>query len=140
MSSNEFINKEEAEQKQKAEEKKTSKRKKRAAKPSNRLFAQIMNGDFLSKDNFIQNLPFTFFIAFLMVVMIGWGYYAETVTKEEVNLTEELDELEAEFFTLNSQHNASIGRPLIALKLKNKGVKESLVSPRKIRVRKYVFK
>lgn len=138
MSSNEFINKEEAVDKKQKEVKKKSSKKK-SGKSSNRLFAQIMNGDFLSKDNFISNLPFTLFVALLLVVMIGWGYYAETVTKEEVQMKEELDELEAEYFTLNSEYNARISRATIAHRLESVGVKESLISPRKIKIKRYVF-
>ena len=98
-----------------------------------------MNGDFLSRDNFVKNLPFTFFIGFLLVVLIGWGYYAETVTKKEVNLERELGELNSEYFTLGSAFNSQRGRRTIAEKLKGTGVKEALTSPKKIKVNKYNF-
>ena len=139
MSSNEFIDKEAFDDKKQKEAKKSSAKKKKEEKPSGRLFAQIMNGDFLSKDNFVTNLPFVFFMAFLLVVMIGWGYYAETVTKEGVVLQNELDELEAEYFTLNSEYNKRISRPTITGRLKGTGLRESLTSPRKIRVHRYIF-
>jgi hypothetical protein len=146
MSSNEFIDKDIlAEQKSREEtrkEKRSSRRKKRTNAnddDSKRVLVQIMNGEFLSRDNFIGNLPFTFFIGFLLVIMIGWGYYAETVTKHEVQLEKELGELNSEFFTLGSEYNSKRGRRPIAEKLLGTGVKESLSSPRKIRVRKYQF-
>ncbi len=161
MSNNEFIDKEELDAKKALKEAKkktwaersplslskgsrsqSSKRKKRANKKdqdSRRVLVQLMNGEFLSKDNFIGNLPFTFFIGFLLVVMIGWGYYAETVTKHEVKLEKELGELNSEFFTLGSEYNSKRGRRPIAEKLVGTGVKESLSSPKKIRVRKYQF-
>ncbi len=99
-----------------------------------------MNGEFLSKDNFVKNLPFTFFLGFLLVVLIGWGYYAETITKKEVQLERELGELNSEFFTLGSEYNSMRGRRSIAQKLEGTGVEEALTSPRKIRVKRFVFK
>ena len=149
MSNNEFIDQDELAAKKAAEEKKKKKRaprKKKAKKSSEqdarRVVVQIMNGEFLSKDNFIGNLPFTMFIALLLVIMIGWGYYAETVTKQEVSLEKELGELNSEFFTLGSEYNTKRGRRPVAerLEIENTGVKESLTSPKKIRVRKYDFK
>src|SRR6187402_1603780 len=67
---------------------------------SGRTLIQIMNGEFLTKDTFLNNMPFTFFIGFLLVVVIAWGYYGETVTKHEVQLEKELGELNSEFYTL----------------------------------------
>ena len=140
MSANEFVDKEEVDAREalKAvkEKKKTAKKKEPR---SGRTFVQIMNGEFLSRDNFVRNLPFIFFLGGLLVVMIGWGYYAETVTKKEVRLEKELGELNSEYFTLGSEFNTMRGRRQIAEKLAGTGVKESLTSPKKIRVKKYVF-
>lgn len=141
MSVNEFKNKEELE----AEELlKAATESVKAAKKKNpqskRAFVQIMNGEFLSKDNFVQNLPFVFFLGFLLVVLIAWGYYAETTTKKEVTLERDLGELNSEFSTLASEFNAQRGRPQIAQKLIETGVVEAIESPRKVRVKKYVFK
>jgi len=107
---------------------------------SGRTFVQIMNGEFLTKDNVVNNLPFTFFIGFLLVILIAWGYYGETVTKKEVQLEKELGELNSEYFTLTADYNMQRGRREIANRLAPLGIKESQTSPKKIRVRKYVFK
>jgi hypothetical protein len=106
---------------------------------SGRTFVRIMNGEFLTRDTFLNNLPFTFFVGFLLVFVIAWGYYGETVTKHEVQLEKELGELNSEFYTLTTDYNAQRGRRQIALRLEPTGVKESTSSPKKIRVRKYVF-
>ncbi len=140
MSANEFVNKEKVDEREAvkaaAEKKKASKKK---GGQSKKAFVQIMNGEFLSKDNFVANLPFVFFLGFLLVVVIGWGYYAETVTKREVRLEKELGELNSEYFTLGSEFNSKRGRRSVAQKLIGTGVQEGLTSPRKIRVKKYVF-
>ncbi len=139
MSLNEFIDNETVRQRDEevAKEKKKVAKKKDAQ--SKRVFVQVMNGEFLSRDNFVKNLPFTFFIGFLLVVLIGWGYYAETVTRKEIKLEKELGELNSEYFTLGNEFNTKRGRRPIAAKLEGTGVSESLVSPRKIRVKKYIF-
>lgn len=140
MSGNEFKNKAEieAEEALKAVADNVEQEKKKNPQ-TKRAIIQIMNGEFLSKDNFVQNLPFVFFLGFLLVVLIGWGYYAETVTKKEVMLEKELGELNSEYFTLGSEFNTKRGRRQIAQRLIETGVVEGITSPRKIRVKKYVF-
>jgi hypothetical protein len=148
MSGNEFVNIDELKKKQDLEEKKQAKKRKPRAKkiadptsrPSGRTIVQIMNGEFLSKDWFINNLPFTFFVGFLLVVVIGWGYYTETVIKDEVNLKTELSELESEFFTLNSEYITKKGRENITAKLPVSGPKKNRTTPNKIKVKNYVFR
>ncbi len=106
---------------------------------SGRTLVRIMNGEFLTRDSFLNNLPFTFFVGFLLVVVIAWGYYGETVAKKEIQLEKELGELNSEYYTLTAEYNAQRGRRQIAEKLAPTGVKESVSSPKKIRVRKYIF-
>jgi len=143
MSENEFLNKAESEKIKAAEEaKKPKRKKKRAAKAEKgnaRMVVQIMNGEFLSKDWFVKNLGFTFYVGFLLVVLIGWGYYTETVIKNEVNLKTELGELESEFFTLNSEVITKRGRDNLKENIPAKGPKENRVSPHKLKVKNFVF-
>tara|TARA_B110000037_G_scaffold223203_1_gene303886 strand:- start:11033 stop:11467 length:435 start_codon:yes stop_codon:yes gene_type:complete len=140
MSENEFVDKEKVDAREALKAVKEKKKTvKKETEQSRRTFVQIMNGEFLSRDNFVTNLPFVFFLGFLLVVLIGWGYYAETVTKKEVILEKELGELNSEYFTLGSTYNAARGRRSVAQKLIGTGVEESLTSPKKIRVKKYVF-
>ena len=106
---------------------------------SGRTFVQIMNGEILTRDLILNNLPFTFYIGFLLVVMIAWGYYGETVAKKEIQLEKELGELNSEFFTLAADYNMQRGRRQIAERLAPLGIKESVSSPKKIRVRRYIF-
>lgn len=106
---------------------------------SGRVFVQFVNGEFLTRDSFLRNLPFYFYVGFLFVFVIAWGYYGETVAKKEVQLEKELGELNSEFYTLAADYNMHRGRRQIALRLEPFGVKESMISPKKIRVKKYVF-
>ncbi len=144
MSKNEYIDKDEAEARKLADElisqeknEKVEERPKENSAAQNRRLVQIMNGEFLSRENFITNLPFTFYIASLLVIIIAWGYYAETVTRQEVKLEKQLGEYNAEYFTLGSEYNTMRGRRQIAEKLLNRKVVESTDAPLKIKVSKF---
>ncbi len=141
MSANEFVDREELVAREALEslQDKPEQSDKQTDLQSRRAFVQIMNGEFLSKDNFVKNLPFVFFVGFLLVLLISWGYYAETITRKEVMLERELGELNSEYFTLGSEYNTLRGRRNVALRLVGTGVEESLNSPKKIRVKKYIF-
>lgn len=144
MSVNELKNKEEVEARKVLEELKSKKKgvrtkRKKSSPAAGRTFVQIMNGEFLSKDWFVGNLPYTFFVGFLLVVLIGWGYYTETVIKEEVKLKSELSDLESEFFTLSSEYIAKRGRDNIKEKLPANGPVENRVSPHKFKVKRFDF-
>ena len=119
---------------------KLKKDKKAKKKKSNRSFVKVISGDFLSKDELVKNLPFLSFIAFLMVVMIGWGYYTESIGKGEKRLEKELGELNSEYFTLGSEYNRLSRQSQVAERLKDSGLKESVKPPKKIKINKYVFK
>jgi Bacteriodetes cell division protein (FtsL-like) len=153
MSSNEYTeNTEDQEQNQfatDADTKSSKKTKKSASKKGaeksvdrsgGRMVVQIMNGEFLSRDWFIRNLPFTFYIGLLLVVLIGWGYYGDATTRKEIQLQEQMSELNSEYFTLSSEYISKRGRTQIKKRLQGSGLQESRVSPRKIRVKRYVFR
>lgn len=113
--------------------------KKASKKKSKKSLVKILNGDFLSKDELVKNLPFISFIGFLLVVLIGWGYYTETVGKAESKLEGELGELNSEYFTLGSEFNRLSRQTQVADRLKETGLKESVSPPKKIKIKKYVF-
>ncbi|UKN03353.1 hypothetical protein K6119_07470 [Paracrocinitomix mangrovi] len=140
MSSNQYIDQDTVDElKVNDSSKKVAGKKKKSGTPRGRVIAQIMSGEFLTKDWFIKNLPFTFYVALLMVLLIGWGYYGETMTKKEVRLQEELGELNSEYYTLSSEYISKKGRRQIKVKLESSGLSESRTSPKKIRVKKYLF-
>jgi cell division protein FtsL len=118
------------------EEVKVSKKK----KTRKSAFKKILNGEFLSQKEIIDNLPFISYVAFLMVLLISWGYYTESIGKKEANLETELGELNSEYFTLGSEYNRLSRQTQVAERLKDTGLKESVNPPNKIKVNTYVFK
>ncbi len=120
-------------------EEKVKETKARPKKKSAIAFKKILNGEFLSRTEIIDNLPFISYIAFLMVLLISWGYYTESVGKEEAKLEKDLGELNSEYFTLGSEYNRLSRQTQVAERLKETGLKESVNPPNKIKVKTYVF-
>jgi hypothetical protein len=134
MDSNTYIENKEEESKLKAETTTKSKKK------SNKSLVKILSGDFLSEKTLVDNLPFVGFVGFLLIVLIGWGYYTESIAKEEARLEKALGELNSEYFTLGSEYNRLSRQTQVANRLKDTGLTESVDPPKKIKVKKYVFK
>jgi len=120
----------------KPKSKSTAKKKRK----SNRSIVKILSGDFLSEKTLVNNLPFVGFVGFLLVVLIGWGYYTESIAKEEARLEKDLGELNSEYFTLGSEYNRLSRQTQVADRLKETGLTESIDPPKKIKIKKYVFK
>jgi len=108
-------------------------------KKSNKSLIKILSGDFLSEETLVNNLPFVGFVAFLLLGLIGWGYYTESFAKEEAKLEKELGELNSEYFTLGSEYNRLSRQTQVANRLKETGLTESVDPPKKIKVKTYVF-
>jgi len=115
----------------------TSKKSKK--KKSKKSLVKVLNGEFLSRDELVKNLPFISFIGLLLVILIGWGYYTETVGKAESNLEKDLGELNSEYFTLGSEFNRLSRQTQVADRLKETGLNESVSPPKKLKIKKYVF-
>jgi|GEM_PF-1334848 len=112
----------------------------KSKKKSNRSIVKILSGEFLSEKTLVDNLPFVGFVGGLLIVLIGWGYYTESIAKKELKLEKELGELNSEYFTLGSEYNRLSRQTQVANRLKESGLIESIDPPKKIKVNKYVFK
>ena len=108
-------------------------------KSKKRTLAKVVTGEFLSRNEIINNIPFISFLGLLLVVLIAWGYYTETVGKKEVQLEQELGELNSEFFSLGVEYNKLSRQTQVSERLKGSDLKESNIPPKKIKVKKYNF-
>ena len=108
-------------------------------KPKKRFIANLINGDFLSRDEMISNIPFISFLGLLLIILIAWGYYTETVGKKEVSLEQELGELNSEFFSLGVEYNKLSRQTQVSERLKNTELKLSTRPPKKIKIKTYNF-
>ena len=87
----------------------------------------------------INNIPFISFLGLLLVVLIGWGYYTETIGKKEVKLEQELGELNSEYFSLGVEYNKMSRQTQVMERLKDTDLKRSIDPPKKIKVKQYNF-
>jgi len=108
-------------------------------KKQKRSFSKVISGEFLSREEIINNIPFISFLGLLLVVLIGWGYYTETIGKRESKLEMELGELNSEFFSLGVEYNKLSRQTQVSERLKESDLKVSDDPPKKIKVKKYNF-
>lgn len=136
---NEFLDRAQLDKKQSVEDKKkkerTSKVKKRKEKKPS-AFIQILNGDFLTKDFMLANLPFIFFIMFLLLLSVSKGYYGKQLTKDVKQTQGELDELTSDYFEAKVKLEEDTQRKKLAKQLASKGLKETVNPVKVIRIEK----
>jgi hypothetical protein len=99
---------------------------------SNITFKSIIDGSFLAKSNFVELMPFLFFLSFLALCYIANGYYAEDKVRAINNLANELKEMRSEYITTKSDLMFRSKQSEVAKALELYGIKESVVPPKKI--------
>lgn len=134
---NEFLDRaqlDEQEAAQKDKEKKVKKKQVKERKPS--AFVQILNGDFLTKEFMVKNLGFTFFIFFLLLLVVGKGYYGAELTKNVNDTQVELDEVRSDYFEAKAKLEEETRRIRLVEQLKSTGLKETENPAKVIRIKK----
>lgn len=119
------------------EESKTSEKPKPIKKGGNKVarsVLNVLNGNFLSKENMVKHLPYLFFLTFILVCYIGYGYFAEKTVKELNRVAKELKELRAEETTIKSNLSKRSKQSQVAAAVAPFGLVESLDPPFKIEV------
>ncbi|MDO7613368.1 MAG: hypothetical protein MUQ75_03950 [Crocinitomicaceae bacterium] len=97
---------------------------------------QILNGEFLTKSFVLNNLPYIFFILFLLMVFVAKGYYVKQLNDDiKMNQTE-LNQNAADFIDQKTQLEDETKRYKLLERLKERGLKESLNATKVIRVKK----
>ena len=92
----------------------------------------MVNGNFLTKDFTIQQLPFVFFLTLIAILYISNTYYAEKTVRRINNVTNELKELRSEYITTKSDLMFISKQSEVAKAALIYGIKESVVPPKKI--------
>jgi len=134
MPENEFIEKPEVIQPQPTPAKKVNRKPSGAARKKGMLI-QILNGEFLTREFFLNNLGFLFFIIFLLLLVVGKGYYGKQLTKDVDRTQKELDELTADYIQAKTQLEEDTRRYKLVLKLGKLGLKESENETKVIRLK-----
>ncbi|MFH0895138.1 MAG: FtsL-like putative cell division protein [Bacteroidota bacterium] len=97
-----------------------------------RYIISIIDGTFLTRDNFLRQLPFIFFIAFIALCYIGSTYYAEKMVREIDETKGNLKELRSEHISLKSELMEKSKQSEIARRVADLMIKESTTPPDKI--------
>ncbi len=106
----------------------------KAKKQANTSLKEILDGSMLTKEFFIERLPFIFFLSILTIFYIGNRYHAEKLIRDISFLQKEVKDLRAESITTTSEL-MFISKESEVLKLSKKhhlGLEELKKPPKKI--------
>ena len=139
MSDNDYIAYSEEEKsttnQSKVDSKKDSK-KERSVKTS--ALTQILNGDFLTREFVLNNLNFIFFIIFLLLLVVGKGYYGKQLSDDINAAQQEVDQNAAEYIESKAKLETVTRRYKLVEKLEKRQLKETQNATKVIRVKKKV--
>lgn len=98
------------------------------------LLADLVNGNILTRDGVIGNLPYFLFLAFLAIVYISNGFLAESNVKKLNKVNIEIKELRSEYITIKSELMYNSKQSELAKIINNRqiGLIESFEPPKKI--------
>lgn len=94
--------------------------------------SKIFGGSFLSDERTIQHVPFILFLAFIAILYIANGYYADDKIREVNRVSNEIKELRTEYISSKSDLMFVSKQSQVALAVDTLGLKEPVVAPMKI--------
>ncbi len=92
----------------------------------------LLEGDFLSRETVVRNVPFLLFLALVALIYIANTYYAEKTFKEIEATNTELKELRYQYITTRSTLMFESTQVEIAGRAEKLGMMETLIPPYKI--------
>ncbi len=104
------------------------KRKKRISKP----IQNLLEGEFLTRESVLKNLPYLAFLAIIAIIYIANTYYAEKTFKEIEATKKELKELRYQYITTKSALMFLSKQSELSKQAQKLGLKETMVPPYKI--------
>jgi|GEM_PF-787825 len=100
------------------------------------LLVQVLNGDILTRDIVVNNLTFVFFILFLLMLMVGKGYYGKQLAKDIDTLDTEVRAKTAEYIENKARLEEATARYRLVEALEKRGLKETVNPAKVIRLKK----
>ena len=103
-----------------------------------RQVLDVINGNFLTNDSAVKQIPFILFLVFVAIIYISNTYYAEKIVRKTNTVNNEIKELRSEYITSKSDlmfisKQSEVARTADFMKI---GIKESVVAPKKIVIEK----
>jgi hypothetical protein len=100
-----------------------------------RSVSGFLDGNFFSRENMAKQIPFILYLTFIGVLYIANSYNAEKTIIEISRTKKQNEELRFAYITTKSDLMFHSKQSEVAVKLKNSGIKESLVPPVKLYVK-----
>lgn len=102
-----------------------------------RPLVSIISGSIFTREEVVRHLPYFLFLAFIALLYIANGYYAEDTVRQLNKAGNELKELRSEYISTKSDLMYISKQSEVAnmAEKKSLGLKESLVPPQKIVVK-----
>lgn len=96
----------------------------------------VFDGTVLTRDRVVRQLPFVFFVTFLIILYIGNRYHAERLIRQTMGLQTELKELRARAISTASELEFISRQSEVAKLVGNQGLelKVAVEPPKKITV------
>jgi hypothetical protein len=99
------------------------------------ILVQVLNGDILTRDFVLNNLTFIFFILFLLLLVVGKGYYGKQQAKDIDALQTDVNATTAEYIENKARLEEMTTRYRLVELLEPRGLKESLKPAKVIRLK-----
>lgn len=109
--------------------------KKKSQKSGSGSLAKILNGDFMTKEFFLNNLNFIFFLFLLLLLVLGKGYYGKELSQDIIKTQKELDEATSDYVEAKAKLEEETRRYKLREKLEPKGLKETINETKVIRLK-----
>ena len=94
------------------------------------IVSEIFKGDFLSKKETQEHLPFILFVVLLIIINITLYYNAEHLARNIDRAEKDLYQLRVEYITTKSELMDKYKRSTIENTVKNMGLQSSLIAPK----------
>ncbi|MGM0479803.1 MAG: FtsL-like putative cell division protein [Bacteroidota bacterium] len=123
-----------------SEERKKQKKKKRklfkgGKSGSSKSAVQIMNGDFLTRRFFVNNLNYIFFVVFLLILLVTKGYYVNHLANDIAKTEREVGDMMADYVEKKAALEEMTRRTELIEQLRPLGLKETINPTKVIRIK-----
>ncbi len=109
--------------------------KKTASTGKDNFFIQILNGEFMKKDFYINNLLFFFFLFGLIFLTVAKQYFVNDLVKTTEKKQKSMDQITSDYVSLKTRLEEETERISLTEKLEANGLKESMKPTKVIRIK-----
>jgi uncharacterized protein HemX len=94
----------------------------------------LLSGEFLIREGALAQAPYLIFVSFLLVLYVSLGYYYEHLERERQTTERRLEELRAEFKTLQAAFESQLQQSQVERSMADLGLIQSVEAPYLIEV------